>query len=301
MEVILLIQEDLHLKKLELHINSILKQDIYKNNCIECCPICKSSKYIKYGSYNKIQRYKCKECGKTFSNTTNALWSYSKKAPDKWIKFIELMIEKKSLRFCAEKLSINLITAFYWRHKVLYGLTLDEISNKLNGDIYIGKTIMKENFKGCKNITTHKRRNIWIVGAKDMKDSMLAKPICKDFWDLKSFKEKIYSKIQKESYIIPYGDRYISVVANEHNKKLSLKTRRLKEKDRIEEDKIRYFESNLNEWLSSFYGIATKYLERYLHFFILFNLDKIINYMDIMYYLSFGIRFIKIKEIRIMS
>ena len=73
-----MILEDINLKKLEGHINSLLKKDIYKNKNIECCPICGGNKYIKHGSYKEIQRYKCKECGKTFSNATNSLWSYSK-------------------------------------------------------------------------------------------------------------------------------------------------------------------------------------------------------------------------------
>ncbi|WP_297417493.1 transposase [Clostridium sp.] len=82
------------LKKLELHTNEVLKKNIYKNLNIRCCPICGSEIYIKYGSYKGIQRYKCKKCNKTFSNTTNSLWSYSKKNPKLWIEFLELMIEK---------------------------------------------------------------------------------------------------------------------------------------------------------------------------------------------------------------
>ena len=33
------------------------------------CPFCSSSEFIKYGKYNKIQRYKCKNqsCNKTFN------------------------------------------------------------------------------------------------------------------------------------------------------------------------------------------------------------------------------------------
>ncbi len=54
---------------------------------------------------------------------------------------------------------------------------------------------------------------------------------------------------------------------------------------------------NLDQWLRNFKGIATKYLEEYLSFFILFNLDKNIDYIDIISYLSFGNRFIKTKQI----
>jgi len=284
-----LIQEDIKLKKLKLHINSLLKKDIYMNKHIECCPLCGGRNYIKYGSYKGIQRYQCKECWKTFSKATNSLWSYSKKNPSQWIEFIELMMEKKSLRFCADKLNISLVTAFYWRHKILYGLKLDSIPNELKGDIYIVKIIIPENFKGCRKITTTWRWNIWIVVARDTEDSMIATQVCKHCWDLKKFNEKIYSKIKKDSYIIPYEDRYLSIVSKKHNKKLM--------RPSMEEDRGKYFIINLDGWLRSFHGVATKYLEEYLSFFVLFNLNRIIDYMGIMNQLSFGDRFIKIKEI----
>ena len=54
---------------------------------------------------------------------------------------------------------------------------------------------------------------------------------------------------------------------------------------------------NLEKMVSNFKGIATKYLEEYLSFFILFNLDRNIDCMDIIYYLSFGNKFIRTKEI----
>ena len=284
-----MIQKKVKSKKLKEHINSFLKKDIYKNKKIECCPICGGKKYIKHGYYKEIQRYKCKECGKTFSDTTNLLWSYSKKDLNKWLKFIELMMKKKSLRVCAKKLHINLATAFYWRHKILHGLKFDSIPNTLNGHVHINKTIIIENFKGCRNITTTKRRNIWIIVAKGDEDSILAMPIFKDFWDWNIFHEKIYSKIEKGSYIISYNDRYSSIKAKEHNKKLIKKVE--------SDDRIKYIIRNLNKWLSNFKGIATKYLEEYLSFFILFNLDRKIDYMDIICDLSFGNRFISTKEI----
>ena len=284
-----MIKEDIELKKLQLHIEDLLKKDLYKDKKVECCPACGSHEYIKYGSYKGIQRYKCKECLRTFSKSTNSLWSYSKHNASKWVEFLELMIEKKSLRFCAERLQINIATAFYWRHKILHGLTLDTLPNKLSGDIYIGKTLIKENFKGCRNIETDIRENIWVVGAKGLDDSMLIKPISKHFWDLKSFNKRIYSKIEEKSFIVPYGDRYISLVAKAHNKKVIKKTR--------DENRIKLLRNNLNLWLRTFCGIATKYLDEYLSFFILFNLDKVIDYMDLINYLILGDKFIRIKDI----
>ena len=284
-----MIKEDIDLKDLQLHINKLLRKDLYAKKHIDCCPICSGSSYIKYGSYKEMQRYKCKECGKTFSKSTNSLWSYSKHTPSKWIEFIELFMERKSLRFCAAKLEISLVTAFYWRHKILHGLTLDPLPNRLKGNIHIGKTLIKENFKGCRNIETPTRSNIWVIGAKGSDDSMIINPISKGLWDLKKFNERIYFRIEKESYITAYEDRYISLIAKSHNKKIF--------KQILPEIRIKFLRSNLNKWLKRFHGIATKYLERYLSFFILFNLDKIINYMDLVNYLTCGDRFIETKKI----
>jgi len=292
------LKANISIKKSKVDINNYFKSDIYKNKNTECCPICGGNKYIKYGSYKEIQRYKCKECGKTFSNRTNLLWSYSKKDLNKWLKFIQLMMKKKSLRFCAKKLHINLATAFYWRHKILHGLKLDSIPNTLKGDVHINKTIIVENFKGCRSITKTKRSNIWIIAAKGDEDSMLVMPIFKDMWNWNIFNEKIYSKIEKGSYIVAYNDRYISIKAKEHNKKLGKKIKETKAiKATPKDDRVGYIMMNLERWFSKFKGVATKYLEDYLSLFILFNLDRKINYMDIIPYLSFRNRFIRTKEI----
>jgi transposase-like protein len=288
-----MIKTDKYFKLLNTHMSNLLKKETYFNRNIEKCPSCNAKKYIKYGSYKGIQRYKCKECGKTFSNVTNSLWSYSKSDPIKWIKFIEYVFERKSLRFCAEKLEISLVTAFYWRHKVLHGLTFDSIPEKLSGDVYIGKKLIPENFKGCRNIITTKRHNIWVVAAKGNEDSMIAKPISRAFWDLPSFNKKIYALVDKKAYIIPYGDRYISLVAKAHNKKRTKKVQ--------DENKLKFFHNILEKWLKKYHGIATKYLEKYLSLFILYIVKKRINYMDMFNKLSLGNRFIKTEKIGVSN
>lgn len=290
-----MIKEDTELVKLEAHIKHVLKKDFYRNRIVECCPACTCKEYIKYGSYNGIQRYRCKECGKTFSNTTNSLYSYSKKNLKLWIEFAELMIEKKSLRFCAETLNISLVTAFYWRHKILHSLSLNSTPNMLKGIIYISKTVILENFKGCRNLETDyerdRRKNVWIFGAKGDEDSMFVKPVFKVWWDLPIFREKVYSKIEKNSYLVSYGDTYLSAIAKKHNKKRVLQVNH--------DDRLRFFILNLKNWLAVYHGVATKYLQRYLSFFVLFNLNKSFDYMDIITHDLFGEnQFKKTYEIR---
>ncbi|GKU23212.1 IS1/IS1595 family N-terminal zinc-binding domain-containing protein [Clostridium folliculivorans] len=293
-----MLQHDVELKKFDLHTNDVLKRDFYKNRIVESCPLCGSTCHIKYGFYNGIQRYKCKVCQKTFSRTTNSLWSYSKKNARTWLEFTELMTENKTLKFCAEKLNISIGTAFYWRHKILQALSTDSTPDSLSGVVHIGKVIIKESFKGCRDkeiiASATPRENIWIIGAKGEEDSMFIKPVFKYYWDKIAFNEKVYSKIEKKSYIAPCADRNINSVAIRHNKNKSIKVEA--------EYRIKYLWPNLKKWISIFHGVASKYLQRYLSFFIIMNLDKVMDYMDLIYDRLFeGNRFIRTEEIRIKS
>ena len=273
-----MIQEDNNFEKLEKHTGYLLKYDIYKNRRIKECPNCNGKSYIKFGKYKGIQRYKCKECNKTFSKTTKALWSYSKKQPEKWVKFMELFLQKRTLRECSKILEINIGTAFIWRHKVMQTTITEIMPAKLEGKVFITKAMQKENFKGCRNIKTSERENIWIVGARDRRDSMIVIPICRRCWDKRNFDKLIYSKIEKNSYIVSDYDQYMMNVAKKHNKGIVLNA--------YKEECMKNFRGNLKRWIGGFKGVATKYLERYLSYFTIFNIYRKFNSLEFTYNVS---------------
>jgi len=273
-----MIQEDNGLEKLKKHASNLLKYDIYKNRNLNECPNCNSKNYIKFGNYKCIQRYKCKECKKTFSKTTKALWSYSKKEPEKWVKFMELFLQKSTLRECSKILEINIRTAFIWRHKIMEIMIPEVTAHKLEGKVFITKAMQKENFKGCRNIKTSKRENVWIVGARDRRDSMIILPICTRCWNRRSFDKLVYSKIEKNSYIVSDYGQYIMNVAKKHNKGIVLNA--------YKKECMKNFRGNLKRWIGGFKGIATKYLERYLAYFTIFNIYRKFNSLDFTYVLA---------------
>lgn len=63
------------------------------------------------------------------------------------------------------------------------------------------------------------------------------------------------------------------------------------------EERIKYFILNLRGWLNTFYGIVTKYLEKYLFWFVLYNNDQHIDYIDIFYSLALENKYIKVIDI----
>ncbi|HCW52290.1 MAG TPA: transposase, partial [Clostridium sp.] len=103
-----MIENDINYKNLEELMPKLLKADLYKDQKFECCLHCHNTHFIKHGKYKGIQRYMCSKCGRTFSSTTNSLWYYSKKDSNIWVKYIELFLQRKTLRKCAAELKINL-------------------------------------------------------------------------------------------------------------------------------------------------------------------------------------------------
>ncbi|QAA32144.1 IS1 family transposase [Clostridium manihotivorum] len=264
------------------------KEEYYKNRKVECCPQCGSKTFNKHGFYNHIQRYKCSECDKTFSNSTSSLWSYSKKDIKAWTRFLKFTLEKKSLRLSAKELKISLTTAFYWRHKILNSLTLQVKKEVLGGVVHAGRVHCKESFKGCRDIKSKEikeskwnmwdlrnpRKSIWVFSAISDNGCMFATSV-KPHIKMKFFKEKIFSRVDKKSYIVPYNqDGYSATIAKEYNGKRFMEV----EKD----PRMIYLRRNIREFIAVFRGVATKYLQRYLELYVLVNTNGGQSYLKLM-------------------
>lgn len=140
----------------------------FRNGAI--CPHCGSKEVNKFGFFNGNQRYRCKECRKTFNLYTKTLlsWCHYK---DKWDSFIEAMGQDLSLRKAGNQIGVSYASLFYWRHKIMTILneendsrfhgTLELISMKLRYlDKYrkAGKELKydeEENTGICQNIFLH--------------------------------------------------------------------------------------------------------------------------------------------------
>ena len=82
------------------------------------CPICGSIKIIKNGTKNGRQRYKCKDCAKTFGDTIGTVAFRSKLSVAKLIELIKLTLQGESCRTIAKELGINKQTVLHNRHRI---------------------------------------------------------------------------------------------------------------------------------------------------------------------------------------
>ena len=118
-------------------------------NRISKCRKCDSEKVIKFGvDKNGKQRYRCKCCGATFTETSYSVVSRTRHSDDIWEKYIHLLLVGASLEECAFQCGISVRTAFIWRHKILNALQRDQDNRVMAGIIEADEMYLPVSYKG---------------------------------------------------------------------------------------------------------------------------------------------------------
>lgn len=233
------------------------------------CPHCTGNQIIKYGKFNNNQRYKCKECNKTFCDTTNTIYYYSKKSKDLWKRYICLLLSGGSIRLSAKLIKISVTSSFMWRHKILNGLEKSNDDTNLKDSVCMAKRMFYESYKGQKGrreCDKHwsQRKKIWVMFCGDNHNNALSLPTGLDRWDRKSFNKYILSKVEENAFINALSDSYVVNIAKKYNKKK--KINKANESCMVVGNYIEAY-----RFFKKIYrGIASKYLSRYLSFIKLF-------------------------------
>lgn len=98
------------------------------------CPECGSVHWVRNGhSPTGIQHYKCKDCGKAFSSTTNTILQNTHMPLSTWKKYIECMVVGMSIRKTGDVCGLTIPTVFAWRHKILDAIAKVLEQQKLEG------------------------------------------------------------------------------------------------------------------------------------------------------------------------
>jgi len=269
--------------------NSI-KKIVLRDNPVECCSHCGSSSFVKNGkTKKKVQKYLCKDCGKTFCATTNKTPSYSKRYYRQWHDFIEAEVDELSLRNTAMKIGISKTTAFNWRHKIHKAAENFINSFQLSGKIEIDPTYIELNFKGTrpKNMKRPSKKRkfseyrglsktkVCIVCAIDENDHIvlqvagLGKESIADY-------NKIKDRLSNPSLLITDQAWGFTTFAKDLNCELDqIPTTAHKSINGNTLANVSQIQKELKEYISNYHGVATKYLQGYLNMFIL---KKMFNY-----------------------
>ena len=244
------------------------------------CPHCGCVENIqKFGKSNFKQRYRCKDCGKTFSATSESVLSGTHKSLSIWEKYIECMLDGLSIRKSAEECGISLQTSFVWRHKILDALSKKvEKETSLKGVIEADETFFRVSYKGRKKNmprpSYHRgtkaskrglsRQQVCVPCAIDRSNSVLSK-ICNlgkiSTRELTAFYE---GKVEVGAIFCTDSERsYKGFTSSKEYKLVQIESGKHK-KGIYHINHINACHNNLKQFIYRFRGVATKYLNNYL-------------------------------------
>lgn len=252
------------------------------------CPHCQSQSVIANGKNKGVQRFRCKDCGKNFSENAGTSVANLKKR-HLWKTYIKHMFEGHSIARCAELTGISIQTSFDWRHKVLS--SLQSLSpEKFEGISESDDVFFNYSEKGSKSLNRkpRKRGNHGIrQGISDDKVAVILTCDRKNHKDFQVAKrgrirkadiERVLSgKLDKESVLCTDSHRSYTAFAKaqgvRHQKIHARKKQYVK-------DKIYHVQNAnqtaraLKDWMAGFNGVATKYLQNYLSWFMVLEQVK---------------------------
>ncbi|KQL18390.1 IS1595 family transposase [Cytobacillus solani] len=247
------------------------------------CPHCSSEHVVRFGKYNGRQRFRCKCCGKTFTDTTNTVLYHTRKG-NEWITFVDCMFRGYSLRKSAEIVGVTWVTLFYWRHKLLNALKQLDVEH-FEGIVEIDETYFLYSQKGQLGITERKSRKrggkskhrgisheqVCVLVARDRTKATVSKVACMGRIVKPKVDDLIGSKLSKENVIVTDAWRAYKTYAKEKG----LEHYRIKSdggkhviKGLYHIQNVNGLHSRLKQWIDRFKGVATKYLDNYLAWFL---------------------------------
>lgn len=120
--------------------------DVKVQTCRKCNAHSSVSKYGK--DKNGKQRYRCKQCGAVFTETSYSVVAHTHCSLTQWEQYIQALLQGFSIRKCSQLCKISERTAFIWRHKILSVLQRDQDNRLLSGIVEADETYFSISYKG---------------------------------------------------------------------------------------------------------------------------------------------------------
>jgi len=242
------------------------------------CPRCRCEYVTKAGVHNGRQVYKCKNCKYQFRETAKSLVYHLHKYP-LILDYLKCMLEGKSLRACAREVGISLPTSFRWRHKILSAIQGLEGGINFSGITEADELLMQYSEKGRRYKSPEEKEqamktvhpNVAVLVMTDREGNLLFKYTGENKVQNSQIKEELKRRVSENNLIcFKPNDEFKQAVMESLSKKVIVrrKTKGLAIYSvNVAEKKI----TNFLVWMMRFRGVATKYLQNYLMWFVVIN------------------------------
>jgi transposase-like protein len=239
------------------------------------CPGCQSRRVGKWGSANRLKRYRCKACKLTFNCLTGTPLAQLHKR-ELWHANAQAMVDGISLARVAARIGVHVETAFRWRHRFLkVSKTLKP--KVLDGTVEADETYFLKSRKGERKLERPARKRGGKAKKRGLSSELVPVLIARDQTkattdqiledrSAKSISAVLEPIVAKTAVLVSDGAQAYAVFA-EKIKILHVQLN-LSQGDHAwgvyHIQNVNNYCSRLKTWMRRFNGVATKYLDSYL-------------------------------------
>ena len=253
------------------------------------CPHCKDKRIRANGKLKGVQRYLCNGCGKNFSETTGKFW-FALKKKDKINRYLYCLLSGFSIRKSAKETGISIQTSFDWRHKLLTSFSSVTVEG-FEGIVESDDLFFSYSEKGNRNLERKPKKRgekankagisnekVAVVATCDRSGNKDFKVATRGRISKKDLDRGLKGKLDKVEILCSDGHRSYGAFAKSNtitHKKFNA-SKGQKTVDKIYHvQNVNNMDMRLRKFMDSFNGVATKYLQNYLNWFLV--LEKIKN------------------------
>jgi transposase-like protein len=271
------------------------------------CPHCRSRQFVGIGKQKGVQRFKCKSCSKYFSETTGR-FTYCLKKRGRIRQYLDCFLAGLSIRESAKICGISIQTSFTWRHKILVALQRMN-SPELERIVEVNGTEEPFNTKGqrreavvCQTESTamnpgeepstsaedmylkaqgsNAPKTVSVLHALDWQGNLMMKVVGTSKIKKRDFERILLGKLDKVQVICAKADRsFTAYVRGSDMAYVRSKQGGVRKADSgYQITNVLKSVLNWRKFMIRFHGVATKYLQNYLNWYMLLNRLKYSNY-----------------------
>lgn len=239
------------------------------------CPKCQSTTIGKWGSANRLKRYRCKSCKVTFNCLTGTPLEQLHKR-ELWGGHAQALVDGISLRKVAARLDIDLTTAFRWRHRFLKAPKALK-PKLLEGTVEADETYFLYSEKGARKLERPPRKRGGKAAKRGLSAEQVPVLIARDRnkattdhilqdRSAQSIAAALEPIIDKAAVLVSDGAQAYRAFANKAS--ILHVALNLSDGERrwgvYHVQNVNNYDSRLKSWMRRFNGVATKYLDTYL-------------------------------------
>ena len=241
------------------------------------CPGCASDRLYRHGHADGLQRYRCRDCGRTcnaLTNTPLARLRYKQR----WLDYLERMLDSRSVRRTAADLGIASATSFRWRHRFL-ALSKEDRPERLAGIAEADEMYVLESHKGSRKLDRPPRKRGGKATKRGISNEQMCILVARDrtgqTLDWVPGKGPV-TQWQLEQHLLPRLERDVLLVTDAHaayrtfarqagitHEAVNLAAG-VRVRGAIHVQNVNAYHSRLRDWLRPFRGVASRYLGNYL-------------------------------------